>query len=283
MLRRVWSTGVLGIGILIILATGRAVAHDDDVTLRSIDRRLACRGAPASELLLRAEIERAEGRLSDAAADLDRAARLIPDSGALARCRAALGLDMGRPEESLRVLDACRDPALAADPRIPWLRAEALQRLGRPDAAAAVMDSALARGQHATAEHYLARAWLAERRTAEGAPGAIEVLERGLARWPQAWNLASRLVDLESEAGNYDAALARLDAVMALAPHPERLLAQRGDLLARAGRPWEAREAWTAALAGLEARGAKDAAARELESRLRASLTAAEVPRGMQP
>lgn len=282
MLRRVWSPGVLSIGIL-ILATGRAVAHDDDVTLRSIDRGVAGHRAPASDLLLRAEIERADGRMGDAAADLDRAALLIPGSGALARCRAALALDMGRPGEALRALDACPDPALATDPRIPWMRAEALQRLGRVDAAAAVMDSALAHGQHASAEHYLVRALLAERRGGEGAPGAIAVLERGLERWPQAWNLASRLVDLEAAAGNYDAALARLDAVVRLAPNPERLLAQRGDLLERAGRPWEAREAWTAALSGLEARGEKDAASRELGSRLRASLTAAQPPRGMQP
>lgn len=281
-MRRVWSIGVLGIGIL-SLAAGRAVAHDDDVTLRSIDRKLASHEAPVTELLLRAEIERAEGRWADAAADLERAALRIPDSGALARCRAALALDMGRPEEALRVLDACPDPALAADPRIPWMRAEAMRQLGRLDAAATVMDSALARGQHATAEHFLARARLAEQRAGEGLRGAIAVLEHGLARWPSAWNLASRLVDLEVATGDYDAALARLDGVVALAPNPERLLAQRGDLLERAGRPWEAREAWTAALAGLASRGAKDAASRELESRLRASLTAAGPPRGMQP
>ena len=280
--RRVWSSGVLRIGIL-ILATGRAVAHDDDVTLRSIDRKVASHQAPASDLLLRAEIERADGRLAEAAADLDRAALLVPGSGALARCRAALALDMGQPRAALHALDACPDLALAADPRIPWMRADALRQLGRLDAAAAVMDSALARGEHASAEHYLARAQLAEQRGGEGAPGAIAVLERGLERWPQAWNLASRLVDLEAAAGNYDAALARLDGLIVLAANPERLLAQRGDLLERAGRPWEAREAWTAALAGLEARGEKDAASRELGSRLRASLTTAQPPRGMQP
>jgi hypothetical protein len=90
-------------------------------------------------------------------------------------------------------------------------------------------------------------------------------------------------VDLEAAAGRYDAALARLDAVIAVVPNPERLLAQRGNLLSRAGRPWEAREAWTSALAGLEARGAKDAASRALESQLRAALTAAEPPKEEQP
>lgn len=279
MLRRIWS-----LGLLLLLATGRAVAHDDDVTLRVLDGRLARHDSPASALLLRAEIERADRRWAEATADLDRAAQLIPRSGAVALCRAALAQDMGRPEEALRALDGCPDPSLATDPRVPWLRAEALVQVGRLDDAAAVMDAALARGEHATAEHWLARSRLAERRPSEGAAGAIAALEQGLARWPLAWNLASRLVDLEAAAGHYDAALARLDAVIALAPRPERLLAQRGDLLARAGRPWEAREAWTAALAGLEARGARDAASRELESNLRALLTTTHDPsRGMRP
>jgi tetratricopeptide (TPR) repeat protein len=278
MLRRIWSIGIL------ILATGRAVAHDDDVTLRAIDGKLARHEAPASALLLRAEIERAEGRLADAAADLDRAALLIPHSAALALCRAGLAQDMGRPEQVLCVLDACPDSSLATDPRVPWIRAEALRLLGRIDDAAAVMDAALARDQQATADHYLARSHIAECRPGEGAAGAIAVLGKGLERWPLAWNLASRLVDLEAAAGHYDAALVRLDAVIAVAPRPERLLAQRGDLLSRAGRPWDAREAWTAALAGLEERGAMDAASRQLESKLRLMLkTPNDASSGRQP
>ena len=267
MLRRIWSIAFL------VLATSRAVAHDDEITLRVIDGKLARGEARATDLLARAEIERADGRWAEAAADLDRAALLIPNSGRLALCRAALAGDQGRSAEVLRVLDACPDTALATDPRVPWMRAEALRRLGRLDEAAAAMDAALAREQAATADHFLARSQVAESRPGEGAAGAIRVLEAGLERWPRAWNLASRLVDLEAQAGRYDAALARLDAVIAVAARPERLLAQRGDQLARAGRPWEAREAWTVALAGLESRGAKDAASRELESRLRTSLS----------
>ena len=267
MLRRVFSIALL------ILAASRAVAHDDEITLRVIDGRLARGEGRAMALLVRAEIERADGHWAEAAADLDSAALQIPDSGLLALCRAGLAEDMGRPAEVLRVLDACPDIALAADPRVPWLRAGALSRLGRMDEAAAAMDAALARDQAATPDHFLARSRVAEGRPAEGADGAIRVLEAGLERWPRAWNLASRLVDLEAEAGRFDAALGRLDAVIAVAARPERLLAQRGDLLARAGRPWEAREAWTVALAHLESRGANDAASRELETRLRTSLS----------
>ena len=279
MLRRIWS-----IGILIVLATSRAVAHDDDITLRVIDGKLARGEGRATDLLVRAEIERADGRWAEAAASLDRAALLIPDSGSLALCRAGLAEDQGRPAEVLRVLDACPDTALATDPRVPWMRGEALRQLGRMDDAAAVMDAALARDLAAKAPHFLARSRVAESRPAEGTNGAIRVLEAGLERWPRAWNLASRLVDLDTQAGRYDAALGRLDAVIAVAARPERLLAQRGDLLARAGRPWEAREAWTVALAGLESRGASDAASRELESRLRTALSQPPAtPGGTQP
>jgi len=276
MLRRIGIACALTLWTLV--AAGHVAAHDDAVTLHAIDGRLAGHDAPASALLLRAEIERAERRWADAGADLDRAARLVPNSAALARCRAALAQDMGRAQAVLRALDACTDPALAADPRVPWMRAAALRCTGHEDEAAAVMDSALARGQDATAEHWLARARVAEARPAEGTRGAIAILEAGLTRWPGAWNVSSRLVDLDAAAGRWDAALARLDGAIAAAPRPERLLAQRGDVLARAGRPWEARESWTAALAGLEARGAPDAASRGLETRLRSSLTAATNP-----
>jgi tetratricopeptide (TPR) repeat protein len=267
MRRRIWSI------LLYILASSSAVAHDDDVTLRLIDAKVARGDGPATVLLLRAEIERANGRLAEAAAVLDSVALLIPHSGTLALCRAGLAEDRGRPDEVLRVLDACPDTALASDPRVPWMRAEALARLGRMTAAAKVMDAALARGEAATADHFLARSRVAERCPGEGPEVAILVLEAGLERWPGAWNLASRLVDLEVAAGRYDAALAHLDAVIAAAPRPERLLAQRGDLLERAGRPWEAREAWTQALTGLEARAAADAASRELQTRLKTALS----------
>src|SRR5262245_62859553 len=97
MLRRIWSIAIL------ILAASRAAAHDDEITLRVIDGKLARGEGQATALLVRAEIERAEGRWVEAAADLDRAALLIPDSGLLALCRAGLAQDRGQPAEVLRV------------------------------------------------------------------------------------------------------------------------------------------------------------------------------------
>src|SRR2546423_1821416 len=100
----------------------------------------------------------------------------------------------------------------------------------------------LARGPSTTDE------WIAhtlERR-------AIAQLDRGLARWPGAWPLVSRALDLERAAGRYDAALARLDALSATSPARPELLAMRGDVLAAAGRRLEAGEAWSIALEVLQ-------------------------------
>jgi len=259
---------------VLLLVAAPAAAHDDVVTLRGIDTQLSRDGSAVSLVLLRAEIERADRQWDEAEADLALAERMAPGTAALARCRAALALDRGRPEAALRALEGCADPELMRDPRTPWLEGEALRRLERYDEAAAVMDDALAREVGATAERYLARAGVAEHREAEGASGAIAVLERGLERTPGAWNLLSRLLELEIGLERYDSALARLDVVIRRAQRPETFLAQRGDVLARAGRGWEAREAWTLALAALESRPKQSAADRDLAAKLHASLTA---------
>jgi predicted Zn-dependent protease len=257
-----------------LLAASLASAHDDAVTLQRLGSALARGDEPAARLLLRAEIERADGNWTAAEKDLARAARLVPGSAPLARCRAALALDRGRPADALRDLDACGDPELSTDPRVPWLRADALLRLARLDDAARVMDAALTHDAELTPERFLARASLAERRPGEGASGAIAILASGLAHWPGAWTLLDRLVDLEVGLGRLDDALARLDAFMSRVQRPEWVLMRRGDVLALAGREWEAREAWTTALDGLEARPVMDASAREMAGRLRASLSA---------
>ena len=260
--------------VLLLLAATPAGAHDDAITIPRLSEALKRGDHPAERLLLRAELERGDRLWAAAKRDLDRAARLVPGSAALARCRAALALDRDRPREALRALADCTDPELASDPRVPWQRVDALTRLGRLDEAAAVADQALSDPQAGTPERYLIRASLAERRPGEGAAGAVAILAAALERWPGTWNLLSRLVDLDVGLERYDDALARIDEVLSRVQRPEGLLERRGQVLALAGREWEAREAWTAALAGLEARPVMNAAARQLAGRLRASLAA---------
>jgi len=259
---------------LVVLTASGAAAHDDEARLRGLDAALARAGGSAALLMQRAEIERAEGRWASAESDLARAAKIAPGSAALARCRAALALDRGEPEAALVAVRACTDPERARDPRLPWLEAEALARLGRCDEAARIMDAAIAAGHGATAERYLERAALAEHRRDEGMLGALATLEAGLARWPRAWILVTRAIDIDVALERFDSALARIDAEIPSAQRPEALLARRGDVLALAGRPLPAREAWTAALAALESRPTPDAETRRLVQQLHTSLAA---------
>ena len=271
-----------GAVLAVIAVVVPAAAHDDELMLERLRRPAASAREAVEHLLHRAAIERAEGHLVEAGESLDQVEALAPGSAALARARAQLALDRAQPAEALRVLDACSDPVLAGDPRVPWLRAEALVRLARFDDAARFMDDGLARYGPTRPEQILARAHVAEQRTGEGAAGALVHLDAGLARWPGAWELAARALDLEMSLGRYDAALARIDALLAAAPERIMLLERRGDVLAAAGRDLEAREAWSLALGTLESRGLVHAADRELAARLHAAL-AQPMPAGGRP
>jgi predicted negative regulator of RcsB-dependent stress response len=84
-------------------------------------------------------------------------------------------------------------------------------------------------------------------------------------------------MDLESENKRYDAALTRLDQVMAKSPRKETWLERRGNILREAGRPGEARESYEAALKAMDtlppARRYVPAML-ELEKRLKESIQA---------
>lgn len=263
---------LFGAALAGLLLASSAAAHDDEVTLERLNRKPASAREAVELLLHRAGIMRAERRLAEAEALLDQVAALDPSSPGLARARAQVALDRDRPDATLRALDACPDTSLASDPRVPWLRADALVRLTRLDEAARVMDQAIARFGFARPEQALERARVAEQRPDEGAAGALVHLDAALARWPGAWVLASHAVDLELSLGRDDAALARVDALLAAAPGRTALLARRGEVLAAAGRGLEAREAWSIALETLESRGLTRAADRESAARLRAAL-----------
>jgi predicted negative regulator of RcsB-dependent stress response len=82
-------------------------------------------------------------------------------------------------------------------------------------------------------------------------------------------------MDLETENNRYDAALKRLDEVMAKAPRKETWLERRGNILRQAGKRDEARAAYQA---GLDAMKTLPPARRnvpamlELEKRLRSNV-----------
>ncbi len=123
-------------------------------------------------------------------------------------------------------------------------RARVVSELGDPQQAAADSAAALAATGKPEPEDYFATAnfLVADGRSAE----AVGVLDAGLARLGQIPALCERAIDLELTLGRPDAAVARAETRLAAAPGALRppLMAARASVLARAGRPAEARAAW---------------------------------------
>ena len=80
-------------------------------------------------------------------------------------------------------------------------------------------------------------------RTAEALAG----LDEGIAKLGELPALQLAAIDLETQRRDFDAALRRLDTILAASERKERWLLRRGDLLQSAGRPAEAQAAYLAA------------------------------------
>lgn len=124
-------------------------------------------------------------------------------------------------------------------------------------------------------EHYLARARAQAAMGGAQIDRALEGLDQGMRRFGPIVSLETYAIDLELQRGSHDAALKRLDAIIAQAERKETWQARRGDILVRAGRPAEAKEAYLSALSSIEklppARRSAPATAR-LEKQLQTRL-----------
>ena len=80
---------------------------------------------------------------------------------------------------------------------------------------------------------------------------AIQRLEEGCNALGPLISLQVKIIDIENSRGNYDAALKRIDAILVNAPRKESGLARKGDVLARAGKPSAAADAYMQALVAL--------------------------------
>jgi tetratricopeptide (TPR) repeat protein len=151
-------------------------------------------------------------------------------------------------------------------------RGHAWLALGRPRRAADDFGRAIAGLAMPRPEHVIARrdALLAIGRHAE----AVRALDEGMQRVGRVAALELAAVDLEEQLGRYDSALRRLDGLLAAVPRNAAWVARRSELLARAGRDAEARQARRDALAMIDARPARGRGARlaALRQRLAAGV-----------
>ena len=80
---------------------------------------------------------------------------------------------------------------------------------------------------------------------------ALDVLNTGIAKLGNIPALANKALEIETAAGHYDAALARVEELKKTAPRPEPWMARRASLLAMAKRNDDSRTAWQALLTHL--------------------------------
>ncbi|QDU83784.1 hypothetical protein Pla163_08850 [Planctomycetes bacterium Pla163] len=232
----------------------------------------------AADLYLRrAGLERLHGDFEACAGDLERTGELEPDLPGLALGRSRLARALGAEAEALAWVDIeLRSETLGPDLAFEALelRAELLGSAGRPADALAAWTTLIDLHPAPSPDWFLARACFQE------PEAAVRGLDDGLARIGDSISLLLAACDLEEELGRIDAACSRLQKVADSSARPENWYARQGDLLARAGRPAEARERYLAARARLQERPRQQrltASARRLATHIDTAL--AELPR----
>jgi tetratricopeptide (TPR) repeat protein len=218
-----------------------------EAALARLNAQIAAAPADASLFLERGELYARHHDWVSAEANYLLAAELAPSLPRLDRARGALAL-------ATRALHEARghfDRALDLDPR----DAEALilrsrTRAAFDDRAGALADleASLALLPNPRPELFLERAALLPTSAA-----AVRSLDAAMIRIGPAHTLQLRALEIEESTGDFDAALARLERVVAHSERRETWLKRRGDLLMRAGRIAEARQAYTNALAAIAA------------------------------
>lgn len=231
---------------LLVLGSGGVRAHPEiEAALARLNSAVAANPGDPELYLTRGNLYAKHEVWIQAEANYLRAAELAPQYPGLARSRGALALATSDFSAARTLLNA----ALQQDPNDTdalILRVGARVALGDRAGGLADLEAALQRLPHPGPELFLTRAAL------HASPAdAIASLNAAIARIGPAHTLQLRALELEEASGQTDAALSRLDELARQSERPETWLKRRGDLLARAGRPGEARAEYTRALAAL--------------------------------
>jgi tetratricopeptide (TPR) repeat protein len=225
---------------------------------------------PTAELFLkRGELYRAHQDRDAALKDYQRAAELAPAMDAVLLCRGQTLYEAGKLEPAREALTQFlrRRPDHAEG----YLsRARVLAALKDFPAATADYDRAIKFSAEPRPEFFAERARVLV--AAGDLDRALAGLDAGLKQLGTLPTFQLLAVEIELKRQRFDAALERVDAIMAQSERKETWLAQRGDILAQGGRPAEAQGAWADALAAIEklpTRARNTRATQELEARLR--------------
>jgi len=265
---------VVGVAVACAALPARLQAHPgvDEVLAGARAAAAAHPADPAAQLQL-AGARRLAGDWDGALAALAAASARGADADEVAATRAAVLLEAGRAAAAVDELDRL----LARRPDAPGARFDrgrALLALGRADEGARELRLAIATLPAPRPEQVLllSDALLGRRKVAD----AIEALDAGLARLGPIAALQLPAVELEVWLGRTDAALARLDHLLAREGRNPAWLVRRAEILARAGRDADARAAYEEARTVLAAHAGNRRihAFDELADRIAAALAA---------
>jgi predicted Zn-dependent protease len=243
--------GVAGILVCVALLSSFALAHEGlHEQIRAVTAKIKRDPKNASLYLHRGELYRLHREWTRAAADYDRAARLQPDLKIVDLARGKMLFESGRFQHAKFVLG--RFLSQQPDHYEGLItRARVLAKIGLRSEAIEDFTQALAKSAVPDPDLYIERAHVTagdEKRIDQ----ALNGLDEGIKRLGPVVTLQLTAIDLELRRQNYDAALARLDAVTSQSERKETWLVRRGEILKLAGRDEEARAAFNAALVAIE-------------------------------
>ena len=273
------------IAVFAVLLTGAAVvglcpttvAHDGiDQQIADLNGRIVDDPQNATLFLRPGELHRIHRDWDKALADFDRALALDSDLIIVERCVGKLKIESDKPAEAIASLDRYLERR-SGDVEAHALRGRALARLGHSLEAAESYTLALANVGEGKPkpEFFLERARALAAAGNEHIPRAVAGLDEGLVVLAQPVTLQLYAIELELKGKHYDSALARLDQIAGRSIRKETWLVRRGQILEIAGRPEEARAAYSQTLEEIEALPAhrrSNRAVSSLENEARSAL-----------
>lgn len=245
--RTVWIGGLL----LAVLgfAPPSARAHGDlDLRIAAATAEIAKAANAATLYLARGELHREHKDWPAATADYDNAERLDPALPQVDFLRGRMLAEAGQLDESRARLS--RHLERHARDGLAFIeRARVLARQDLHTNAVADFARGIELVGEPQPEFFIerAQALLAGRQGDE----AVRSLDEGIQRLGPVVTLQALAVDLELKRKHYDAALARLETIIAQAARQERWLTQRSEIQMQARRPAEARHSLEAAQAAI--------------------------------
>jgi tetratricopeptide (TPR) repeat protein len=235
-----WSCHAATLALVLALLPCPAWAHGDlDLQVAELTQRILRRG----------ELRRQHAELELALTDFAQARKLDRKLADVDFAEGRTLLDADRLAEARSALDRF----LATQPDHPiglWYRAQCLVRLDQRALADADFQRCFEVAPNPTPELVIARAANLEK--SGDAAKALSVIEAGMERLGQISSLQLNAAEMEVRLGRTEAAIARMDRLIAEAARREALLFHKGQLLEEAGDPVAARASYLAAQTALE-------------------------------